>query len=231
MDGATRFATLGTGLVVLTTAVSAQDLSVYRDFSFGMNLASVAAQTTTNPSDLQRVHQRPAVIDELVWRPRAEAAAPAGHVDPVEEIVFSFYDDALFRVVITYGRRQVEGLTEQDIVDGISSVYGPASTPEATVNASRLSQRYRGDGDGVLARWEDAAHSLDLIRPSYGSTFAIVMYSKPLDAAAGEAVIEALRLDRLEAPAREIERRQQADADAEAAADKARRLNQPAFRP
>jgi len=232
MNLATRIASIALGLASFATPVSAQDLSTYRDFRLGTSLASVAAQTTTNPIDVRSIHRRPAVIDELVWRPRNDAAASrATLADPVEDIVFSFYNDALFRIVVTYGRQRVEGLTDRDIVDSLTAIYGPSTIPDATISSTRLSERYRGDADQVLARWEDAAYSIDLIRPSYESTFALVIYSRSLDLAAKEAIDEALRLDRQEAPAREIEKRKQEDADAEAAADKARRVNRPAFRP
>jgi hypothetical protein len=103
--------------------------------------------------------------------------------------------------------------------------------PGATINSAPFSQRYRVDTDKLLGRWESAEYSLDLIRASYGATFAIVMYSKRLDAAAQTAVSEALRLDRQVAPAREIERQTQVAAEARATEDEARRLNQRAFRP
>ena len=57
--------------VLLTSLTHAQDLSRYRDFQFGMNLPTVAKQADVKQSDARAVHQRPAIIEELEWRPQS----------------------------------------------------------------------------------------------------------------------------------------------------------------
>lgn len=59
----------------------------------------------------------------------------------------------------------------------------------------------------------------------------MVMFSKRLDALAGNAVTEAVRLDKQEAPAREAERQNQKETDTRVAQEKARLVNKPTFRP
>ena len=190
------------GVVLSTHILSAQDLSRYRDFHVGTNLASVATQTARSPSDAKVIHQRPAVIQELNWRPRLIPWGSSLQTDSVQEIVFSFYNDELFRIVVTYDREKVKGLTEKDLIEGISATYGTAATPVATITSSPFSRTYRTDTDtdNVIARWEDGQYSLNLIRSSYGSTFSLVIFSKRLDALAQAAVTEAVRLDKEEAP-------------------------------
>ncbi len=56
--------------VLSTPLIYAQDLSRYREFQFGMNLLAVAKQSDVKPSDAKVIHQRPAMIQELEWRPR-----------------------------------------------------------------------------------------------------------------------------------------------------------------
>ncbi len=50
--------------------IHAQDLSRYREFQFGMNLPTVAKQADVKQSEAKAIHQRPAMIQELQWRPQ-----------------------------------------------------------------------------------------------------------------------------------------------------------------
>lgn len=82
----------------------------------------------------------------------------------------------------------------------------------------------------VLARWEDAQHSYNLVT-SDGGTFALVMYSKPRAALAETAITEAIRLDIAEAPQRANEAAGRKLDEDRVALEKARALNAPNFRP
>ena len=44
--------------------------------------------------------------------------------EPAKQVVFSFYDGELFRIVVNYDRYETEGLTADDLVDAISATYG-----------------------------------------------------------------------------------------------------------
>jgi hypothetical protein len=207
-------------------------LSVYRNFRVGANLAAVTTQTATPPSEARVIHQRPAVVQELNWRPPASGEGSSAPTDPVQEIVFSFYNDELFRIVVTYDRDRISGLSEEDLIERISATYGTATTPAPIITSAPLSQTYRADAERVVARWEDGQHSLNLLRSSFGGpTFCIVMFSKRLDALARAAVTEAVRLDKEEAPQRDVNRQKQQDADARVTQEKARGVNKPVFRP
>src|SRR5208283_1939047 len=84
-------------------AVDTPDLSRYRGFELGMNLQDVAKQADMEPSDARLIHQRPAVVQELDWRP----SSPPGSVpqaDPVKEVLLTFYNGELFRMVVNYDR-------------------------------------------------------------------------------------------------------------------------------
>jgi len=54
--------------------INTPDLSRYREFQFGMNLLAVAKQAEMQPSEARVIHQRPAVIQELEWRPQRSLA-------------------------------------------------------------------------------------------------------------------------------------------------------------
>jgi cold shock CspA family protein len=95
---------IGVGVlgVVLSGAVAAaQDLSRYRDFELGSSVAAVSTLTGVAGSELKAIHQRPAVNQELTWRPRYGARRPmASDTESVDRVVFDFYDDRLFRVTV-----------------------------------------------------------------------------------------------------------------------------------
>ena len=220
---------LSAPLPVAAPLINAQDLSRYRDFQLGMNLLAVAKQAEMNPSEARVIHQRPAVIQELDWRPqRSLTSSP--QADPVEEVLFSFYNGELFRMVVKYDQFRTEGLTDEDMVEAISTKYGPATRPAAKVILFSSSQVYN-DSENVIARWEDAQYSLNLFRSSYQPTFGMLVFSKRLDPLAQAAIVEAIRQDEREAPQREIERQKRQDAEKRAGQEKARLVNKVAFRP
>jgi hypothetical protein len=49
--------------------IHAQDLSKYRNFSFGMSAADVSKLAEEKPADVIVIHERPALIQELTWYP------------------------------------------------------------------------------------------------------------------------------------------------------------------
>jgi hypothetical protein len=188
----------------------AQDLCGYRGFQFGTNLVAVAKQTDMKPSEAKLLHQRPAIIQELWWYPPLGSSSLS--MELVREVVFSFYNGELFRMVINYDQDRTDGLTDEDMVDAISAKYGIAARPVATVVLFSSSQVYN-DSQRVIARWEDAQYSFNLFRYFYQPAFGMVAFSKQLDTLAQAAVVEAFRLDKEEAPQREMERQKKEHAE------------------
>jgi hypothetical protein len=209
--------------------IYAQDLSSYRGFQLGANLQAVAKQADMKPSEAKVLYQRPAVIQELVWRPQSSYSSSA-QVDPVKEVVFSFYNGELYRIVVNYDEQRTEGLTDADLIEGISAKYGTPTTPVANIISSSPSQAY-SDSEKVIARWEDSQYSFNLFRFSYRSAPGMLIFSKGLDALAQVAVVQAIHLNEQEAPQREIDRQKQLDDEKRAAEQKARPVSKANFRP
>ena len=217
--------------VLLTSWTHAQDLSRYRDFQFGMNLPTVAKQADLKQSDARAVHQRPAIIEELEWRPQSFLrTSPRPQGDPVKDVLFSFYNGELFRMVVNYDPDKTQGLTNDDMVGAISATYGTASRPTAKTISFSSAQGY-SETEKVMARWEDSQYSFNLFRSSYEPKFGMVVFSKRLDALARLAVVEATRRDEQEAPQREVERQKKEDQETRATEEKARLSNKEHFRP
>jgi len=206
--------------------LSASDLSSYRGMQFGMTLAAAAKQAGANPADAKLVHQRPAVIQELVWRPQHVALADSV-ADPVKDGLLSFVNGELFRMVVNYDRFRIEGMTAEDMIDGISKTYGPATKPAGEIAYHSI----YGEAAPVIARWEDSQYSYNLVRTGDGSSFALILFSKAMNASAQTAINESVRLDALEAPQREIDQQSKHDADERLILEKARSENKPNFRP
>jgi hypothetical protein len=215
--------------VLPVTLVCAQDLSNYRDFQLGMSLPKVVEQAGMKAAQVKLIHERPAVIQELEWRPGIPADS-ASSPDPVEEILFGFYNNQLYRIVIEYHRDNTEGLTDQDLIEAISAKYGKPTMPVATIISSSSSQPYP-DSEKVLARWDNSEYSLNLFHFSYRSSYGMQIFSKRLDTLAMTAIAESIRLDNLEAPQREIERQKKEDEEKFTAGRKARTANKASFRP
>jgi hypothetical protein len=193
-------------IVLSASSIHAQDLSSYRDFQLGMNLSSVAKQAGMKLAETKTLHQRPAMIQELWWqRSFGESAPPT---DPVSEVVFSFYNGDLFRMVVTYDRYRTEGLTDDDMIEAISAKYGTVARPVATIILFSSSQIYN-ENEKVIALWEDSQYSYNLYRSTKQPAFGILIFSKRLDMLAQAAILEAMRLDNQEALQREEARQEE----------------------
>ena len=206
----------------------AQDLSRYRAYALESSLDSIVAASGARVADAKALHERPAAIYQLEWRaPFVDSRNTVA--DPVREISFTFYNDALYQIVVNYDRDRTEGLTNVDIVESLSAAYGTPTLASAKTRTSLPTEAF--PGGIVVARWENAQSLLTLLRGSYTPEFQLVLISKPLRARARSAIREAIRLDAIEAPRREVEQRKKEAGDAIAARDKARVVNKAAFRP
>ena len=215
--------------LVSAPALHAQELSRYRDYALGTSLASVVAVSGARVTDVRTLHERPARIQELAWR-APYVRTGAALADPVRDVVFSFYDDQLYQVVVTYDRDRMEGLSNDDLIESISAIYGVPVLRHARTAADGPRTGESADTT-IVARWEDDAALLTLTRGTYSPQHQLVLVSKALDDRARGAITEASRLDVQEAPQRELDERNQRDADRRDAGKKARVLNKPAFRP
>jgi hypothetical protein len=203
------------------------EFSSYRGFEFGSSVAAAAEHAGRKPDAAKPVHQRPALIQELSWWPGSPYQTISAKDDPVRESVLRFYNGELFQIVTTYERQSVEGMTEADMVEAISSAYGTASRPKIEVS---FHSNY-GEVADVIARWEDPEHFCDLVRTGDGASYALILSEKHLNALAQAAIAEAERLDELEAPQKEIDLRQELEDRHRLELEKARELNVQNFRP
>ena len=209
--------------------VAAADLDTYREFKIGASTADVITRTGAAERDVKTLHERPALLQELLWRPRDASGRNSADRDSVAAIVFSFTDNQLFKMVINYERSRTAGLTNEDMITSLSAIYGPRSTrPAPTAPRPAFDSL---DTPTVLATWRQGDATLTLNQSPYGGGFSLTITSIALEALARKAQATAVTMDAREAPAREAARaKEQADA-ARAAAEKTRTTNKDTFKP
>jgi hypothetical protein len=192
-----------------TPLLSGQDLSSYRKFSLGSSLIAVSKQVGQDPLRADLIHPSPALIQQITYWP-IEAAPYSTRAESVSQVLFSFYNGELYKISVTYDQQATEGLTEDDMVAAISARYGSAARlyPEIALPTS---DEY-APSSKVIARWEDAETSVSLFRTNSLNTFGLAVYSKKVDAQADAAILESAKLEKQEAPQKEIDR-QKGEAD------------------
>jgi hypothetical protein len=206
----------------------AQDILRYRGYVLESTLESVAATSGARTTDAKTTHERPAKIQELEWR-APYASSGSALADPVAGIVFTFLDDALYQVIVSYDRGRTDGLTNDDIIATLAVTYGPPVLRSARQQPTRPAA---AQPDMIaLAQWETAQASLTLVRGTYTPEFQLILFSKPLSLRARNATREAVKLDAAEAPQRELDQRKKEAAAADAAREQTRATNKAAFRP
>jgi hypothetical protein len=205
----------------------AQSLSSYRGYALESSLASIVETSGAREADLKTLHVRPSRIQELEWRaPSVEAgSAPP---DPVRSVLFSFYDDKLYRVVVTYNPDRMEGLTNGDLLDSLSAAYGALPMQAREGDSARVDLPANTT---VVARWDDGSSMLTLVRGGYSREFTLVLISKRLSALAWSVTRETLRPDANETPPRELDGSLNALGEARVTREKARAVNKAAFKP
>lgn len=232
----TRTCTILTAVLsLIAPLLHAQDLGHHRDTRLGSDVLAVTGAYGLSSNDVKTVHERPALIQNLEWRSRRFLSASVAIDDPLSDVTFSFYDNQLFRIVANYDRKQTEGLTDADLIEAMTTAYGPPQPvppPARTARTSPQSLRSENaDGGRVIARWEDAESTVTLLRTRYPAAVSLVVLSKRLAGLARSAEVEAARMDTLEAPGREAARVLKEADEVRAAAEKARPANKAIFKP
>ena len=219
--------------VVLSTApVRAQTQADYREFALGSPVARVLAQVHSTVADVALLHERPALLQELRWRAPYFATGPSSApIDPVQQILFSFFDNQLFRITIDYDPLRTEGMTDADVVAALSERYGMPLLPSDPTQTSVALSAVSLNSSTAVARWSDGDIGVVLSRIRFNSGFQVVVRSERLSGLARVADAEAIQAEAAAAPALELARKQRAADDARMAKEKARASNSAAFRP
>jgi hypothetical protein len=167
--GITRVLALSSIVISTTSLNAAPELSSYRGFQFGTSVVAVARHAGIS-AEPRIVHRRPELIQELMWLP-PHLGTTAEDGDSVQKILFTFYNDQLSRVVVSYDRNRTEGLTAADLIEAISATYGVASIP--VVGIAPIADGPSSD-DKVLEDWKDPQNPIIQFRSRYLGKIATV---------------------------------------------------------
>src|SRR5437773_12261014 len=106
-----RSRTLVTSLLfgaLFSSLGTAQDLSKYRDFQFGMRLESVAGQIHMGASAAKTTHKRPAVMQTLQWD-QLSYSDPAAKDRWLRSMRFDCYHGELCKMLVAHDPAGTEG--------------------------------------------------------------------------------------------------------------------------
>jgi hypothetical protein len=209
-------------MLLCVPLLHAQDLSKYRQFSLGTSLAQVSKQVGQQMDQATSIQQSPAAIQQMEWWPVAMnfLAKP----EPVQKVIFTFYNGTLYKIVATYDNDATAGLTDSDMTAAISKSYGLATQKTSAVSTTRNP----GYGtDATIAQWDDTKYSVTLSREPFLNAFRLVVLTKQMNAQADASITEAAAQARVDAPQKAIDRDKKDAADLETQ----RQANLKAFRP
>jgi hypothetical protein len=213
------------GAMLLTASVlEGQELSKYRGFSLDTSLATVLKLSDQKLADVKTVHSQPMLIQELEWWP-PNSPGTSSRPDSVEQINFSFCNGTLYKISVTYDRASTQGLTAKDMVNSISSKYGPATSVEPDADSPMKAQF--DTKQKSVASWQDSQFSVNLVRSSYTDRFGLALWSKRTNADAEAAIAESVKLEEQERPEKEASQRKKEADELEAE----RLKNQKTFHP
>jgi len=223
----TRIALISLLMILLSAPLAyGQDLSQYRNFSFGMSPAEVLKQVAPQTLQAKLVYKQPAIVQELTWWPN-NSSGISQTPRPLWQVLFTFYNGELYRILVTYNSQATKGLTAEDMVEALSTQFGVPTRPHSTI--SFPTNELYSSTEIVIARWEDSRYSFNLFRSSFLNTsYGLVMFSKGIDTQVRTAFAESLKQGRqAEDSAQEIARLK-SEADS---LEAARQKNKENFRP
>lgn len=211
----------------LGTAAAPSPLAHYRGVTIGDSLQVVVDRLQIIATDIKVVHERPSLVQEITWRPRLFVSGTTLDPDPLMEMVLTFHAGKLARIVVAYDRDKTQGMTNADLHEALSGVYGVS-----TILATPVQRPTSASADRqTFGRWEDGETLMLLWREQYPMRVGLTITSITADALLQDAIRSGARVTADEAPARN-----QARAAAEAAViaarnEKIRLENKTKFKP
>jgi hypothetical protein len=218
---------LFTTALALPVASAESVFSRYRGVTLGDSVQVVVDHLKAAISDVKVIHARPTLVQQLSWRPRQFVSGASVEPDPLGEMLLTFHLGRLARIAVIYDRNRTEGLTNTDLHDALSGVYGTSmllSTPMGITIALPADLQ-------TVGRWGDSETLVLLWREAYPDRVRLTITSIDADLAMQEAIVESVRLETSEAPARDLARRTAETAALRSRGENVRRDNKAAFKP
>jgi hypothetical protein len=199
--------------------------SRYRGVSIGDSVSAVVASLHMTASDVAVLHARPAMIQQLTWRPNQFFMGRTGAPEALAEMVLTFHLGRLARVVATYDRDRTEGLTNADLHGSFTTIYG-ASMLVPTPSGVRSSSEPE-----IIGQWGDGETLVVLLREVYPRRIRLTVSSVAADRLLQAGLASGVRLDTIEAPTRDMVRRLSEELTQQRRDEQSRLDNKSAFKP
>jgi hypothetical protein len=174
-------------LAALILAAASSDLSGqaslrYRRYALGDDLLAVTVQANLSPPAASDRAPAFDAVQEMRWQARYVRRGDATTGDPVERLIFSFYEQRLFRIVVDYAAGRTAGMTEGDMVAAVSKIFG---TPTRRIDSPAAVTSATGrQVSGVVAQWIVGDQSVALLTLQDGTTFRLILSSARIEALA-----------------------------------------------
>jgi len=166
-------------IATATSPVAAQSGSRYRTYRMGDDVLAIARQAGVPSPAATAVPGALGAVQELRWRPQYVRPGDRPSTDPVARLVFCFYEDQLFRIVVDYSSDRTEGMTEADMVAAVSRVYG--SPAKRTFPPTPVGLRPLRPEDSVVAQWTDGELQVALLAIRGRTAFRMIVASAALE--------------------------------------------------
>ena len=203
--------------------------SRYRTVTLGDSVPAVIEGLNARLPDVKVVQERPTLIQQLTWRPQRYVSGAAVDLDPIDEMILTFHLGRLARIAVTYDRARTEGLTDTDLADAFTGVYGPPMLPSTSSHTPR--PEARPAAVSVIGLWGDAQTVVTLWREGYRQQLRFTIAALVADSAMRDALADGVALAASEAPGKELDRRTADAAALQARAEKIRSDNKASFKP
>ena len=140
-------------------------------------------------------------------------------------MVLTFHLGRLARVVATYDRDRTEGLTNADLHDSFTTIYGTSMlvpTPSGVRSSSEPE---------IIGQWGDGETLVVLLREAYPRRIKLTVSSVAADRLLQDGLASGVRLDTIEAPTRDMVRRLSEEQTQRRRDEQSRLDNKSAFKP
>jgi hypothetical protein len=138
----------------------ADDLLRYRAYTLESTVVEVVAISGARDLDVKSLDERPAQVQQLEWH-HPYLLWGTEEADPIQDIIFRFYNRALYHILVTYDRGRMEGMTNEDVIASLSETYD--SPPLRRAGARGVAAAAMAADTTVVARWEDRRSSPSLV--------------------------------------------------------------------
>jgi hypothetical protein len=192
------------GLATTASLAASQGRQHYRTYAMGDTLLAVSRQIGLPVIDATSTPAAPGAVQELRWHARYVRRGTVSTGDPVDRLVFGFYEHRLFRIVIDYAPDRTEGMTEGDMVAAVSGLYGPPR--RRTLASSDDDPGPTRSTETVIARWTRGDHAVTLLAIQGRTAFRMIIVSSALQTLARASGAREAPADRPDWPSIEAAR-------------------------